>query len=169
MALGIGSIGQVAQETADLLQSIAQLQQSGRTDKTDKIEKQAYLLIDEVEKMVAGAASGGQGRTDELLQALKAQENTLNTFLETGQATLTEQVDLLGRLKDLKIKRGTLLLGRTLDWDRLITVDELQLFRQALARASAEVKRRRKLATLTRSILNVFSISLGLASKLAAL
>ena len=78
MALGIDSIGQVAQETADLLESIAQLQQSGRTDKTDKIEKQAYLLIDEVEKMVAGAASGGQGRTDELLQALKAQEKTLN-------------------------------------------------------------------------------------------
>ena len=42
MALGIDSIGQVAQETADLLQSIAQLQQSGRTDKTDQIEKQAY-------------------------------------------------------------------------------------------------------------------------------
>lgn len=169
MAVDIDSIGQAARDTTALLESIAQLKQSGQTDKTDEIEKQARSLIEEVEEMVEGAASRGQGRTEELLEALQAQEKTLTGLLDSGQPTLTKQFNLLGRLKDLKMQRATLMLGRTLDWDSLISAEELQLYRQALTRAGAEVRRRRKLASFSRSILDVFSISLKVASKLAAL
>ena len=161
--------GQAARDTAALLESIAQLKQSGQTDKTDEIEKQAQSLIEEVEEMVEGAAGGGQGRTEELLEALRAQETTLTAFVDSGQPTLTKQFNLLGRLKDLKMQRAALMLGRTLDWDSLISAEELQRYRQALTRAAAEVRRRRKLASFSRSILDVFSISLKVASRLAAL
>lgn len=169
MSVKLDSLAEIARDTGSLLSRVNGLREGGDEEKTAAIEQQALQLIDALEKIVEESGTAGEAPAEELKNTLEAQEAALRVQLESSKLSLDERMKVLGQLADLNFRLANLIVGRTLTWDRLISAQELAQYRLDLQEAAKEVRRQKKLQNVSRSILSILSISLGITGKMAAL
>lgn len=168
MSLQVSSLTEVAETAGELFTRIRGMRDSGRTEKTDEIERAALAMVSRLEEALAASSGPGGAPPPEVREALTAQRRALEERLALADLGLSEEMAVLAQLADLDFKLFAMEIEGTLTWDRLLTGDELERYRGALRRAADQVRRRRKLRAISRSVSAILSIGLGLVSKIVA-
>lgn len=169
MSATLESLADVITGARDLFDEIARLRAAGDDGKTAALEAAALALVARLERALEAAQAEDSAGDEELRAALEAEEAALTTYLETADLSLAEAMSARSRLADVKFKLGSLTLGATFTWKRLLSAAELEMYRQAVSQAAAEVRRRRLLGSVLRSLFGVLNTATSLLSKILAL
>lgn len=169
MALTVSTLTSVAKDTAGLLDAIRALQNAGVDEKTDQLEFDALAVIEQLRAAVADADTAGSANVDQLRASLEAEKTTLQKFLDQPGLKFGERMSALARLSDVQLKLGQLIIGQTFTWNRLLSAAEIEMYEGALKEAADQVRRRKKLQSVVRSIFGVVSIGASLVSKILLL
>ena len=170
MSSTLTELKSVANAAKTLQAEIKKLRKAGEDKKTDQIEKKALKLIEKLELAAINAQSPGQGVSDDLIDVLTAEASVLNAYLnQPGGLPFAERIMTRNLLADVQFKRGAVKIGTTLNWDKLLGPAEFAQYKEDLKAAATDVRRRRKLQSVLRSVFNIGIMAIGLTTKIATL
>lgn len=158
----------VARSAKSLHAEVKKLRNAGEDKKTDKIEARALKFIAKLEVAAINAAQPGEGASDDLIEVLKVEEGVLKARLKQD-LPFAESLQVETNLMEVQFKLGAIQIGAALQWDSLLSQDELEEFKEELKASAQAVRRRTKLQSVIDSVFGVGIMAVKLTSKIARL
>ena len=166
MPINLDVIKELGLDSKKLFDEINKARKAGNDHKTDAIASAATSLIARLRSAVSNGNGAGQANSGQIIELLEAGRANIESYLGNPDLDTTDRLIARSQLGDIKIKIGMAKIRETFRWDNLLSQSDLEEFENDLATAASELRRRKKLQSIVRSVFGIFTIGAGIVTRI---